>query len=224
MSDPIRTASAPERGDSRSLLAGPLPLRVVIAGAAAVSGISFFVYLLLRWDLRLSLGAVAVALGTAAALVWRRLAPSQRASVRKTAAIGIAVGVVSTLAYDTSKWALVQLGGFGESPFGALPKFGALLLGNAGSQVGNWIVGSAFHAINGITFAIAFLLLVPRPTPLRGLVFALVLEAVQVAFYPGWLDPQSVAEFTTISAFGHVVYGLTLGALGRLGLRRGGIA
>lgn len=181
-------------------------------------------YLLLRWDLRLSLAAVAVVLGTAAALVWRRLAPSQRASVRKTAGVGIGVGIVSTLAYDTSKWALVQMGGFGESPFGALPKFGALLLGTAGSEVGNWIVGAAFHAINGITFAIAFLLLVPRPTPLRGVAFALVLEAVQVAFYPGWLNPQSIAEFTSISAFGHVVYGLSLGGLGRLAVRRGGVA
>lgn len=41
--------------------------------------------------------------------------------------------------------------------------------------------------------------------------WALVLEALMVTFYPGWLDVRAFDEFLTVSVLGHVVHGSVLG-------------
>ena len=82
--------------------------------------------------------------------------------------------------------------------------------------------GVAFHVLNGLSFGLAYLLVFGR-LALRsrrlalasGVGWGLFLEAFQVTLYPGWLSIAAYREFVTISALGHVVYGATLGLLGR---------
>ena len=54
-----------------------------------------------------------------------------------------------------------------------------------------------------------------------GLGWGLFLEAFQVALYPGWLNILAIREFVLSSLLGHLVYGTTLGAVGRTLLRNG---
>ena len=48
-----------------------------------------------------------------------------------------------------------------------------------------------------------------------GVVFALVLEAMMVSLYPGWLRVPLTSEFVTLSVTGHLAYGSMLGAIAR---------
>jgi len=51
---------------------------------------------------------------------------------------------------------------------------------------------------------------IERPRVRTGIAFALALELFQLGFYPGWLDPASYGEFASLTAFGHLVYGLMI--------------
>lgn len=194
--------------------ANPLGLLMMPTGAA------FLAFLLFRVDLRLGVAVTTSSMGSALWLVLRRQAARERARLLRLCRVGLVVGVLSTAVYDTSKWAFAQLGGVRDSPFGAIPRFGALLLGGEAHPLARTLIGAAFHLTNGVTFAIAFAVVVARPTWRKGIVFALILEAFQLSLYPGWLNPKSVAEFASVSAFGHVAYGATLGTLTRALLER----
>ncbi|HEX2326471.1 MAG TPA: DUF6789 family protein, partial [Chloroflexota bacterium] len=48
-----------------------------------------------------------------------------------------------------------------------------------------------------------------------GLLWALMLETLMLAFYPAWLGLRSLNDFLVISLLGHSVYGLILGTASR---------
>ena len=50
---------------------------------------------------------------------------------------------------------------------------------------------------------------------MAGIAWGLFLEALQLTFYPGWLQLRSIGEFVQVSVFGHLIYGAVLGALTR---------
>ena len=118
--------------------------------------------------------------------------------------------------YDASRWLLVQATPLSASPFEALPLFGQALIGDA---AGATVLGIAFHLVNGVAFGTAYTLWFGERGVVAGVVFAFVLEGFMLALYPGWLDPRSIAELTSISLLGHVAYGLALGGLAPLALR-----
>ncbi len=96
--------------------------------------------------------------------------------------------------------------------FGA---FGDALLPGSGREGWSRVVGVGYHLVNGVSFGIAYTGLFRRRGALTGIAYALGLEAVMLAIYPGWLDIEARREFTQMSLLGHVAYGATLGALAR---------
>lgn len=204
----------------RAAVAGRLG--VLVSGAVFLtSGAALLVYVLTGTPLPLVLGVLAVAAAVAVAIaVW----PDEvrRRGWLRRVAVGVPVGLLATGAYDLSRFLLVVVLGFHTSPFTAFPLFGQALLGSgaSGGSV-TFGLGVAFHALNGVTFGCAYAVWFGHRPWWWGIGFALGLEAFMLAIYPGWLDIRTLREFTTMSVFGHVVYGTVLG-LGSSRFLRGG--
>lgn len=199
--------------------------RAALAGGAVflASGAALVTHLVTGAPLALVLaGLVAVGSLTVARLVWAEPDARQRWMTR--VGVGVAAGVVSTVAYDVSRWALVELGGMHLSPFKAFPLFGEALIGADAGSAPAQAAGIVFHLLNGIAFGVAYTVWFGHRGVWWGVAFALGLEAFMLALYPGWLDIRSIREFTQISVLGHVAYGVTLGWTARRLLDRQGTA
>jgi len=171
-------------------------------------------------------GTTGVLLG-GLALALRRQDAATRRWTLQTAAVGAIVGLLGTTVYDVTKAVLSQLDPSPYNPFEVLRIFGQLFLGPDASGPGVVIAGGAFHYLNGTAFAIAYTFLFARDgrstvrwALVTGVVWGAFLELFQLALYPGWLSIGFFAEFATISAISHLVYGATLGLLARAVLRR----
>ncbi|MEO6060373.1 MAG: DUF6789 family protein [Thermoflexales bacterium] len=147
--------------------------------------------------------------------VWRRANPAARADLLARARAGLFAGLIATACYDVARYVLVTAFESSVWPFAAFPAFGGLLMGPAEPYDARLIAGIAFHIVNGVGFTLAYALFVRRPRILTGVLWALVLEALMLTLYPTWLDIKAIGEFTQMSMFGHVVYGIVLGALTR---------
>jgi hypothetical protein len=198
----------------------PAPLGILAFG----SGLAFVAYVLSGISLAVTLAVVVVAGGFAGSYLWAHSSPRRREVARARARAGVLAGVAALVAYDVSRWMLVEVVGFEFRPFEAFGAFGRALWG-AGAD-GWWVTASgvAFHVSNGLTFALGYTLLARRPGPTSGVVFALGLEVAMVALYPNWLRIQAVDEFLQVSMLGHVAYGATLGWTARALLHRQGTA
>lgn len=193
--------------------------RVLGAGAVFLaSGASLVVYVLTGAPLPAVLMTTFLFGGIAAAAAVAP--PAWRAVWAHRVRAGVVAGVIGTLAYDASRWALVQAGAFSMSPFKALPFFGEALLVGGASELSRDAAGVAFHVLNGVCFGIAYTIWFGRRGWPAGIAFALGLEACMLAIYPGWLDIRSLREFTQLSLLGHVGYGVALGASARFLLAR----
>lgn len=146
--------------------------------------------------------------------------PAARSVWARRVGVGVVAGLVGTAGYDASRWALVQVGGFSVSPFGAFPLFGEALLAGRGGPAAQHAAGVAFHLLNGVCFGIAYTVWFGTRGWRAGVAFALGLEALMLAVYPGWLDLRSLREFTQMSVLGHVGYGVVLGVTAKALLAR----
>jgi Na+(H+)/acetate symporter ActP len=149
-----------------------------------------------------------------------------RATIVRAVAVGFAVGVVATLAYDVTKAFLSQLDPSPFDPFETTRVFGRILIGSDAPMAAITVVGWAFHLANGTTFAIAFACLFARGGRIgrlrgvaTGIGWGLFLETFQLALYPGWLSIGFIDEFRRISFLSHIVFGTILGLLVPVGLR-----
>jgi len=194
---------------TRSTSPGPR-LRLVAGAACLVSGVALVVHILTGSPLWLLLAAFGFA-GSLSVAVAGAAEPDSLRQLGSLARRGAVVGLVGTLAYDLSRWLLVQLGGMELSPFEALPLFGQALLGDRGDGFLVAAAGMGYHLLNGVAFGVAYVIWFGHRAWWWGIVFALGLEAFMLALYPGWLDPASVAELTQVSLIGHFAYGATLG-------------
>lgn len=170
-----------------------------------------------------ALPAVLLTLGAVGGVVAARsLAadPAARSAWGRRVGAGVVAGLVGTAAYDASRWVLVQAGGFAISPFGAFPLFGEALLAGRGGPAAQQAAGIAFHLLNGVCFGIAYTVWFGTRGWRAGVAFALGLEALMLAVYPGWLDLRSIGELTQMSALGHVGYGVALGTAAKALLAR----
>ena len=189
--------------------------RALAAGAVFLaSGASLVVHVLTGAPLPAVLATLLVAGGLGAAR-WPGVDPGARAVWASRVRAGAAAGLAGTAAYDASRWALVQLGGFTVSPFKAIPLFGEALLAGQGGSATQQAAGVAFHLVNGVCFGIAYTVWFWPRGWRAGVMFALALEACMLAIYPGWLDIRSLREFTQVSVLGHVGYGVALGTTAR---------
>jgi hypothetical protein len=107
------------------------------------------------------------------------------------------------------------------NPFEAIHLFGILLVGSTPSNFVINTAGMLFHVVNGVSFGLAFCLVVARPTVIAGIAWGLFLALLQITLYPGWIGMRFYQEFATISGFSHVVYGVTLGYCCRYGVNSG---
>ena len=127
--------------------------------------------------------------------------------------IGLRSGIVALITYDLARLGWVWATGASVNPFDALPLFGAGLVGETAPVWGRWTAGVLFHVANGLGFAIAFVLLFrERANVWWGVAWGLALEVLVLALYPAWLQLDAIRKFATMSVFGHVIYGGTLGA------------
>jgi hypothetical protein len=147
--------------------------------------------------------------------VWRRSGPAARANLLARARAGLFAGLIATACYDVSRYLLVTTFESSVWPFAAFPAFGGLLIGPTEPYDARLLAGTIFHIFNGVGFTVAYALFVRRPRILTGVLWALGLEALMLTLYPTWLDIKAIGEFTQMSMFGHVVYGIVLGALTR---------
>ncbi|MBW3557785.1 MAG: hypothetical protein KY454_12710 [Actinobacteria bacterium] len=204
------------RGSTRRGASPPSRLGILGFG----SGLALVASILSGISLAATLLVVVVAGTLAARSLWARTTTERRALARRRLHAGAVAGIAALGAYDLSRWVLVAVLGFRFGPFDAFGGFGRALWG-AGAQ-GWWVeaTGVAIHLANGLGFALGYTLLVRRPGPASGIVFALGLEAAMVALYPHWLRIQAVDEFLQVSMVGHLAYGATLGWVSRAVLER----
>ena len=193
----------------------------IIGIGALFSGAALLVHILAGWSLAVVLAFFTSLVAAGGVWVWRRASPYQRAMLARLARIGLLSGIAATITYDVSKYLLSQLDPTPFNPFEALRAFGAALIGREAPEAAIFAVGTAFHALNGTAFGVAFCMLFRQPNILLGIAWGLFLELFQLSLYPGWLSIRFYDEFVQVSALGHVVYGATLGWLCARGLRRG---
>jgi hypothetical protein len=183
------------------------------------TGLALVVHVLTGTPLPLAIGVLVVA-GTALAYatLGTRSDAAARARMRGwwlRVRVGVAVGLLSTLVYDASRWLLVEVGGFRVSPFKAFPFFGEALLGLDRGATAAVAAGVVFHLFNGAAFGVAYTLWFGGRSVWWGIGFGLGLEAAMLTIYPGWLDIRAISEFGQMSVFGHVAYGVSLSLVSR---------
>lgn len=199
----------------------PTDAQVVLGVGALFSGAALVTTLLTHAPLSLTLG---ILFGFVAVMGGRRLSdlPDEaRGTVRRRAATGLLAGLVGVAAYDLTRVILVHVLHYQLDPFGTWPIFGQLIIGGDRGTA-QWIVGAAYHYLNGVMFAVALCMLLPGRLWLFGVAWALGLEAFTLTFYPGWLNLHDIVlqEFTVVSMGGHVAYGTTIGIVNQLRLGR----
>lgn len=210
MPDLDRSQTEPPLSHSSSII---LSLSALFSGAALL--ISIFTQL----SLALTLTLLAIFAISIFSLKWIQSNKTERQSIKSKLSTGVIVGILATMAYDTSRWLLVIIGQLDVSPFEAFNLFGKLIIGSQNSATITFIVGLSYHLLNGIAFAIAYCFLLGGRNWKWGILWALGLEAAMLAIYPGWLDLEAVlAEFVAMSILGHVAYGSVLGKLSNLRL------
>jgi hypothetical protein len=124
---------------------------------------------------------------------------------------GFIGGLVGTVAYDVTRVSglLVKFTGFE-----VIHKFGLLITGSLELTWTAWIIGWAYHFLNGGVFGITFaLMLGRRATVLTGIAWGILLEIAMVITYPPTfgIDMGWGSVGLTVSFLGHAAYGATLG-------------
>jgi hypothetical protein len=170
------------------------------------------------------------AAGLAAIVVsFLRSSPEVRQGLARTFVVGVAAGLIATVAYDIAKVLLSQLDPTPWNPFEATRVFGVVLLGPDAPADLVRVAGWAFHLSNGATFGMSFAFLFGgRAQDSRvwaiglGAAWGLFLETFQLSLYPGWLGISGPAllEFQQVSFLAHAVFGVALGLLVRRWLPR----
>jgi len=201
--------------------------RAVLGVTALFSGIALLANILLSVSLPLGLAATATTLGAILTFVLVRVDSFDRNRYLRIAVAGATAGLAATLAYDAARALLSQLDPSPFNPFEAIRIFGLLLLGEGARTSHLMMAGTALHLINGVCFGLAYVTLFGKEgtrsisgAVVTGISWGLFLEVFQLTLYPTWLRVTALAEFVTISAFSHVVFGAMLGLVGRDLLRR----
>lgn len=186
-----------------------LGMASLFSGAALVFAVWF----------QLPLSLTLVCMGAFAALAvatrYSALDADARSATLRRLRCGLVAGLIATAGYDLWRLLLVKVAGFPIHPFETFRLFGVSIVGAGASLEAAYTVGTLYHLLNGVTFAVGYLLLFPQPRLLTAVIWALGLELAMFTVYPGWLDLEAVMmEFTVMSLSGHLVYGALLGFIG----------
>lgn len=185
------------------------------------SGVALLGNIIAGFALPLTLAFTTATLVLTVIFIWLRLSGPARSMLLSVAGRGAVIAFVAVLAYDASRAVLAEIDPSPFDPFAALPIFGALLVGVDAPESTIMAAGIGFHLLNGVSFGLAYAFVFgrlavrsPRWALATGVSWGLFLEMFQLTLYPGWLNITTYQEFVTITFLGHIVYGLTLGALG----------
>jgi hypothetical protein len=211
------------RAPLTALLRSPRTLGVLALG----SGAALLGNILGGISLGLGLAVVGAVVLAGIVWVWRTADAERRDVLREVARAGAIAGLAGVVLYDITRVGLAQIDASPYNPFEAIRMFGTLLVGSAAPVTAVYGVGMLYHFMNGVTFAIGYAFVLGREggTSVRwalatGVAWGVGLEAFQLWLYPDWLNIKAFAEFATISALSHVVYGATIGLACRWILRR----
>ena len=143
--------------------------------------------------------------------LWNKLSQQQKNLLKRRFNLGLFAGALATAAYDGSRFILCKLFFPALTPFKAFPFFGKLIFPAAGNELA-WAVGSVYHCINGLSFAVAYAIGFSGKPVIYAVLYAFFLEVLMLIVYPDVLDLSKVLEeFTIVSMTGHFFYGLVLG-------------
>lgn len=185
--------------------------RLALAGVPLSTGAALVAFIVLGVPMSVA-ALLALGMGSFAwIVVLPQMTSAGRHEVGRRAAQGALVAPFALLAYDATRYGVVAVASMSFQPFHVFPLFGHALLGPGISEPVAVAAGVAFHVANGTGFAIAFALVVSRPTAWRGIAWALCLEAAMLLLYPGWLGTSLVGEIVPVSLSGHLAYGAVLG-------------
>jgi hypothetical protein len=192
---------------------------VIAAPAFLFSGIALLSHVYFGFNLRNSLVAVSLSASALVSALWLSLSNDDRRGLIRLAYVGAISGLVATGIYDVVRYLLVRASNLTVNPFEAFKSFGSSLLAGSGFAASPWIVGSAFHILNGTCFGIAYTLAWGRSGARGGLLWALMLELLMMNVYPRWLGLDLSSEFMAVSIVGHAAYGMVLGSLAKRSIR-----
>lgn len=195
----------------RSLKGNSSPLSKIAGGCALFSGVAVVTHIISGISLRLAVAFAAVIVCSALAFTWQGSSPKERMRLSVLAKTGLLSGFLATVAYDISRFVLTQVDPSPYNPFEAIRMFGLLLAGSTARAGAVYVVGVAFHLLNGVCFGIAYCFIFGRGTVGWGIAWGFFLELFQLTLYPGWLDIRFYREFVQISVLSHAVYGAVLG-------------
>lgn len=191
---------------------------LLLAALPLATGAALIVHVLSSISLGLSL-LVAFALVTVAGfLAWQRLPGPAQVEAALRAKAGFVAGLLGTIAYDLLRLVIVNVFHYTFWPFDIFSIFGLAIAGPGLPPALTTTVGVVYHYTNGILFAIAYAILLAPRGWWAGILWALGLEALMLAIYPGWLHIQAYNEFISVSMLGHIAYGMLLGIVSVRGL------
>jgi hypothetical protein len=183
----------------------------IAAGCAVASGAALVVSILLERPLWLSGTFILVpAFVCFVALTTLARRHQQHLFLARLRA-GALGGLLGTLAYDVSRWAVEVTDLSPTNSFRAMPHFGDGLTGLGTEHAASLSAGWAFHFVNGIGFGIAYVMLFAGRRWYWAILYGLALEAFMVALYPKYLGVTLSREFLSVSIGGHLAYGAVLG-------------
>lgn len=186
--------------------------QALLAAAMMASGIALIGSVLTGLPLWLTLGLLGMMAVLLVFLRWSQSNEVDRGALRAQLLTGVVAGLAATAAYDASRLLLVHFGSLPLSPFETFGIFGQLIVGNEGPTWLVYGVGTAYHVLNGICFAIGYCFLLGGRDWKWGVAWGMGLEAAMLALYPGWLRLDAVlVEFVSMSFVGHLSYGTVLG-------------
>jgi len=194
----------------------------LIGVAALFTGAGLLGFLLINIPLAISVAGCGVAAAGLVLFAWRRSGPVDRRRMRVEAAAGLSAGIAAVALYDVIRIGLAGLDPSPYDPLEAIRGFGRALIGDTADPGSLLAVGFTFHLVTGTLFGLGYIAVAADPKRsrrrtwvIRGIAWALFLEAFQLAFYPAWLGIVFVREFTLIATAAHIGYGIVLGLVAR---------
>jgi len=121
---------------------------------------------------------------------------------------GVVAGCIATVAYDIVRVPIVYSG---IPVFKAITYFGTVFLGVDRSTPLSEVIGWAYHLSNGVSFALMYAAIAPRPGPVSAVLWGLSLEAAMLLTpYAEVFGYQRDLRFFAITIGSHAVFGLAM--------------
>lgn len=165
-------------------------------------------------------------------LGWEGVVPGpQGEELRRRIRVGAVAGVIGTLGYDVVR---IPFAAAGRRLFAPIDSYGLFLVDDLVSSSWSDTVGWLYHLSNGVTFGVAYVLVMARRHWAWGVLWGLLLETAVIA--TPFRDRYHLHDWTAIGIAyaAHIPYGLAVGLMGqrldqhdrnlREALRRPGLA